>query len=197
MSCLDTRRAIWSIAFSGAVLSFSLAACGGSNSDSPAGDMGDTSYYGQRGVTSRPNATGRMVSLDQFAGRFIWADYAAPWCSPCVPQSRTIRSLTHSGIRDVVFLTVMTSEMGGYGHPPTTDTAARWASRFGLDPEMVLAADLTAMTIPKHILFSPEGHVLFERTGQLGASHIRETLSRFKEDWRRWKEFGTTAEWMR
>jgi hypothetical protein len=95
------------------------------------------------------------VAYEQFAGQFIWADYAAPWCQPCEPQTQDVKAVDDSIGPEVVFFTVMTSDMEGYGDPATVETAARWASRFGLDPGRVLAADLTAMTIPKNLLFSP------------------------------------------
>jgi len=121
------------------------------------GNMNDMSYYGQRDQVFRPNAQGEMVCVDQYEGKFLWADYAAPWCSACKPQTRDIRKLDGRCGEDVVFLTVMTSDMKGYGDPATRETAARWSKAFGLDPTRVLAADLTATTIPKHILFSPDG----------------------------------------
>lgn len=164
--------------------------------DSPVGNMADSSYYGQRGSVSRPNARGELVAYEQFAGQFIWAEYAAPWCQPCVPQTQDAHAVDSSYGPEVVFITVMTSDVGGYGDPATVATAAKWASRFGLDPERVLAADLTAMTIPKHLLFSPDGHLLFEKTGQMRASEIRDVLDRYMADWRQWKETGWLAEWM-
>ena len=91
----------------------------------------------------------------------------------------------------------MTSDMGGYGEPATVATASKWATRFGLDPARVLAADLTAMTIPKNLLLSPEGHLLFEKTGQMRAAEIRDVLNRYMTDWREWKENSKVAEWMR
>ena len=154
--------------------------------------MDDTSYYGQRGQTFRPNAEGEMVCLDQYEGRFVWADYAAPWCPACKHQAQDIRRLDGNCGEDVVFLTVMTSDMGGYGDPATRQTARSWSKSFGLDPSRVLAADLTAKTVPKHILFSPDGQVLFEKTGQLGAGEIRSTLTRYKQEWQAWKSSVST-----
>ncbi len=177
-----------------AILLFLLAACGPST-DPPVGDMTDTSYYGLRGTVSRQNARGQMVAFEKFEGRFVWVDYAAPWCAPCAYQAREIRKLEDS-FDDVVFLTVMTSDQGGYGDPATQSTAARWASKFGLDEDHVLAADLTAMTIPKHILFSPEGHVLFEKTGGMSSDQIQSRLASYKDDWHTWKTTAELADWM-
>lgn len=181
------------------VIGLLAAGCGDpyAKVESPVGDMTNTSYYGQRGSVSRTNARGEMVAYEQFAGQFIWADYAAPWCQPCVPQTQDVNAVDNSYGPEVVFITVMTSDMGGYGDPATVATASSWASRFGLDPGRVLAADLTAMTIPKNLLFSPEGHLLFEKTGQMRAAEIRDVLNSYMADWREWKENSKVADWMR
>jgi hypothetical protein len=178
------------------LLAAALAGCGSGQDRSPAGNMADRSYYGQRDTLTRPNARGEQVALQEFEGRFIWADYAAPWCRYCGPQAGFVRQAEDSFGRNVVFLTVVTSGMGGYGDPATSQTAADWASRHGRDPSRVLAADLTAMTIPKHILFSPEGHVLFEKTGQMQTAEIQTTLAGIMQDWRRYKESVKYADWM-
>lgn len=155
---------------------------------SPAiGNMTDTSYYGHRGKTFRPNANGQMICFDQFEDHFLWVDYAAPWCSTCEPQTAAIREVESSCSGNIVFLTVMTSDDGGYGDPATRQTAKRWSAMFQLDPSRVVAADLTATTVPKHILFSPDGQVLFEQTGQMNANEIRQTLARCRQDWQSWK----------
>ncbi len=164
---------------------------------SPVGDMTDVSYDGQRSRVRRPNAQGDLVALEQFAGRFVWTDYAAPWCGPCQPQTRNLLAVEQSLAGEVVFLTIMTSEMRGYGHPATPETAARWASRFGLDPQRVLAADLATMSIPRNLLFSPDGQLLFDKTGLMSADGIRSTLGRYMNDWQEWKASGKKADWMR
>jgi thiol-disulfide isomerase/thioredoxin len=173
--------------------------CGGSSGgrNFAVGNMADTSYYGQRGRVSRPNAQGQKVALETFAGRFIWSEYAAPWCNPCTWQTKEFKNIDGEFGEKVVFLTVMTSDMGGYGDPATQATAANWASRFGLDPARVLAADLTSIKIPKHILFSPDGQVLFEKNGGMSSKEIEKTLYRYMNDWREWKKSGKRARWMR
>src|SRR5213592_4972457 len=123
--------------------------------------MNDRSYAGQvspSGVTRRVNAGGNMVAIEEFRGHFVWADYAAPWCQPCIPQAQAIKQVETSLGERVVFLTVMTSASEEYASIPDRQTAKAWANRFGLNPERVVAAtNLWAWTIPTHILFSPEG----------------------------------------
>ncbi len=181
-----------------------LAGCdqqqGGSSSKqsgfSQAGDMRDTSYRGQRDKVSRSNANDKNVMLQDFAGIFIWVDYAAPWCTPCGPQTRAVKSVASTAEPNIVFITVMTSDMGGYGDPATSTTALNWARKFQLDKQYVLAANLTSMTVPKHIFFSPEGHMLFEKTGSMSASDIHTTLTQYTKDWSAWKHTLTKAAWM-
>lgn len=126
------------------------------------------------------NGRGEFVSLTDFAGKLVWVDYAAEWCAACRPQSATIRSLAREYGDDVVFVTVMTSEPEGYGHPATQETAARWARQAALDPARVVAADLSSMTLPQHALFSPDGEEAFRHTGTLSAAQIRGAIGRVR-----------------
>lgn len=136
--------------------------------------------FGQQPDAAGINALGDTVSLADFSGRLVWVDYAAEWCAACTPQSATIRSLAGAHQGDVVFVTVMTSEPAGYGHPATQETARRWAERASLDPARVVAADFSSMKLPQHALFAPNGTEVFRHTGSLTAAQIRETLERFQ-----------------
>ena len=165
------------------------------------GVMSDVSYAGQvtpEGTKMRVNANGRSVAVSEFRGRFVWADYAAPWCSPCAPQSRVIRRLQDRYVGNVVFLTVMTSETTGYEGRPDQGTARSWANRFRLDPELVVSADdLYGKVIPSHMLYSPDGHTLFAYTGSMSEEQIRDVLTEKMSDWNTWSLTGEQAEWMR
>lgn len=155
------------------------------------GNMADTSYYGLRNL-ERLNGLGQPVTMAQFGGRFVWADYAAPWCSTCFPQSENVKSLDEAlGQQSVVFITVMTSDRGGSpSKPATVATAKRWADRFRLDAARVLVANLSSMTLPKHILFSPDGQVLFEHIGYLSVSEIQTILGKYMAAWEDWRDYG-------
>jgi hypothetical protein len=56
-----------------------------------------------------------------------------------------------------------------------------------------MVANLTSMTVPKHILFSPEGHMLFEKTGSMSVADIHTTLTQYMKDWSAWKHTLTKA----
>jgi len=178
-----------------------LAACGTEYDDRFEGVMSDRSYGDQLtadGCRLRPDGRGEPTCIDRFAGRFVWADYAAPWCPPCVDQVPALKQLDAELGEEVVFLTVMTSVTPGYRSIPAAATAAGWAERFDLDPTRVVAADnLWGMTIPTHILYSPTGQSLYRSTGYLPAAAMREILERRIADWRRWQATGDRADWMR
>ncbi len=175
-----------------------FSACG--QDDRYVGKMDDTSWAGQVTPTntiSRVNANGRMVSIDEFRGRFVWAEYSAPWCSPCIPQARAIRRLDQRYRDKVVFLTVITSASTDYGDVPTQKTAKAWAAKTRLNPDRVVAAtNLFGRTIPSHILYSPEGHALFRHEGLLSADYIRKVLEERMAEWHEWNRNGVTADWM-
>ncbi len=160
------------------------------------GNLTDVSYLNRRGKPGRPSASGTPVALTDFQGSFVWAEYAAPWCGPCGPQAKTIGKLDGK-IDGLVFLTIVTSEQGGYGHPATQATASRWAGTHGLDPARVVAADLTALTVPRHILYSPRGQVLFAREGTMDEAEIRTVAAQRMADWQTWADTDVKAEWMR
>jgi thiol-disulfide isomerase/thioredoxin len=180
-----------------------MAGCGGDRQpDNPyLGNMNDFSYSGQvtpDEIIYRISASGRDVSIAEFEGHFIWADYAGPWCQPCVNQAQAIKSLENNFGDRVVFLTVMTSKSPQYEDVPDRQTALAWAGRFGLDPDkVVVATNLWAWTVPTHILYSPEGHTLYRSTGYLPADQIASLLSTYIRDWERWERTGERADWMR
>lgn len=179
------------------------AGCGGdSTPENPyVGNMDDYSYSDQvkpAGNLYRVSASGKQVSIGQFKGRFVWADYAAPWCRPCVTQAKAIKSLEKSLGDRVVFFTVITSASEEYEDVPDQQTAMAWAQRFGFDPDRVVAAtNLWAWTIPTHILYSPKGQTLYRATGYIPAEEIQGLLSRYIIDWEKWDRTGEKADWMR
>ncbi len=164
------------------------------------GDMYDTSYAGQvtpSGTKYRINAAGEEIAIDRNAGKFIWTDFAAPWCPPCTPQAQVIKRLENVYPDTVVFMTVMTSKSAKYRDIPDQQTARAWASRFGLNPENVVSAtDLWGRVVPTHFLYSPEGHTLYEYKGGMSEAQIREVLARYIPEWQAWDRVGTRAEWM-
>jgi len=165
-----------------AALLLTIASCGpdGPSTDRRVGDLSDRTWGGLRDKPPRTSASGKPVRMEQFEGRFVWAEYAAPWCSTCEKQGPVLRQLERSLGDEVVFLTVMTSGMDGYGDPATRATAQAWSRQHGKDPDRVVAADLTWMTIPRHVLFSPAGQMLFERTGFMSDDEIRRIIERHR-----------------
>jgi thiol-disulfide isomerase/thioredoxin len=159
------------------LLSLTVAAfsCSGGGDDPVVGNLDDFSYMGRRGVPYGPTATGESLDLAAFKGRYVWVDYSAPWCGPCVSQAPTIRRLEHAYNGRVVFLTVLVSDSSPR-KPATRATARVWASQHQLEEAHVAAGREAVRYIPTHVLFSPMGQTLFRKSGVLSEGQIRSTI---------------------
>ena len=160
------------------------------------GNMNDLSYSSGRTQEPRPNALGKPIYMPDFEGRFVWSEYAATWCPVCAKQTPETRKVEKELGDEIVFLTVMTGKSNAYNDHATVATAKEWASRYRLDPERVIAAELWFKTVPEHRFYSPEGHTLFVHVGYLSADQIREVIAYYRTGWERWKETGERAPWM-
>jgi len=115
-------------------------------------------------------ASGRPASLSEFHGNYLWVDHAAAWCSYCAPQTRTIKALARRYGDRLTFVTVVTGT-DKVMESPSAATARDWAERFGLDPDRVLARFGTD-TLPHHVLYSPQGEVLFRDSGLYDSDRV-------------------------
>jgi len=128
----------------------------------------------ERAAASYVTAGGRPASLSEFRGDYLWLDHAAAWCSYCAPQTRTIKALERRYGDRLTFVTVVTGT-DEVMQPPSADTALEWARRFGLNTERVLA-HFSTETLPYHVLYSPQGEVLFRDSGLYDQRRIVEVL---------------------
>lgn len=151
------------------------------------GDLSDHSYAGQitpAGKKYRINGEGERIAIDRHAGKFVWADLAAPWCPPCVPQTQAISALESIYGDRVVFMTIITSDEAGTLQPPHPRSASEWARRFRLDPaNVVVATDLFGRKVPAHFFYSPTGQTLFHHIGGLSEAQIRTVLNQHLSTW--------------
>ncbi len=142
-----------------------------------AGKTENKAYHQHLGVS----ADGQKTSLADFEDSYVWVDYSAPWCAPCRMQAEVIFSLEHEDISDTAFLTVLVSDYRGGA---SRSTARKWAEKYRLDPEMVIAEEgrttMGGSAIPEHALYSPTGVLLYRQVGYHTASQIKEVISRFK-----------------
>ncbi|UCE01497.1 MAG: hypothetical protein JSW67_09395 [Candidatus Latescibacterota bacterium] len=124
------------------------------------------------------------MALENFAGYFVWVDFAASWCGPCTRQAPLISKLEDVVGEDVLFLTLLTSAAEPTSQA-TVGTAAAWAKRYRLNPYLVVAGHERARTIPQHILFSPLGQTLYHAIGYHTDVQIRATLAQHMNRWNR------------
>ncbi|MBS3896925.1 hypothetical protein [Silanimonas sp.] len=124
----------------------------------------------------RVDALGTPRQLAEWQGRPVLVAYGAAWCQDC---PALVAAAEAAGQRDgLVVLHMLTSTVAGYGHPPGASDAATWAERFGLPPERVWAADLTAKPLPAWTLFDAEGRVRAEHEGPIDPRRLAAALDR-------------------
>lgn len=168
------------------VLLFAMTGCGGDDRSDPyVGNMDDFSYGGRRGKLYGPTASGERLKLADFKGRFVWIDFAAPWCGPCMRQAPIIKQLEKKYGKDVVFLTMVTSDSQP-GVRASQATAQRWAKQHGLDPRHVMPTDEWGRVIPQHVVLSPLGQTLDWQVGLRNDVQIRSTIAKHMREWRAW-----------
>jgi len=134
------------------------------------GASASSAYGGMADRGMGTNALGRRVTTDQFAGRYLWVEYSAPWCGHCPNQARQTRSAHRMVGSDVAFLTILTSEQ--VMQPATVQTAERWARRHRLDERFVVAGGNTSMPVPQHRLYGPGGELLYSGRGLHSSAQI-------------------------
>ena len=124
------------------------------------------------------NIYGEPVELSDYFGNYLWVDYAAEWCSYCDRQTKTLKALEHKYADHLEFLTVVTGT-SDVMQSPSGDTAKDWAEKYKLNPEMVIARDLSN-TLPYNRLYSPTGEVLFEKSGLMRNHEVEAVINNLR-----------------
>ncbi len=161
------------------------------------GNMNDTSYSSVRSKPPRHNAYNTPVKIENYEGKFLWAEYAATWCKTCEQQASQVKKVQSLLKDQISFMTVITGQSTRYGDHGTVGSAMLWASRHRLDPQHVYAAKLWYKTIPEHRLFSPQGHTLFVHVGYLDSSQILDIIEYYRAGWETYAQTGEAASWMK
>lgn len=159
-----------------------LAACG---SDDKAGEFYtlwdlDGGCNSTRPGAVRRDANDRIVDVcDLAGGRWIWATYAAPWCSASRSQAPAVNGLTRAGRRDFDVFVVLTSGDDVFT-PASRNHASAWAGAFGFAPGRVLyASEDATRTLPQHLLIGPDGHTWYRYIGYLDTNEMQRLLDDF------------------
>jgi peroxiredoxin len=143
-------------------------------------------------VFNLPDIDGKMVSLNEFAGKYVFIDYWATWCGPCkaeIPEYK--RLIADYKTKNVVFISISVDK----------DKAA-WEKmvRKGLEvtdpetgkpvvPEQVIAMDWLQLHdavkynkiwlvkyIPTFVLIDPQGKIVNARAQRPSNPVLRSTL---------------------
>ncbi|WP_412852119.1 TlpA family protein disulfide reductase [Ectothiorhodospira shaposhnikovii] len=127
----------------------------------------------------RVDGTGRRVDVcDKVEEGWIWVTYAAAWCGASQTQAAAIRELLRSAGPSLQVYTVLTSADEPF-QPAGVAEARRWAGRFGLPPERVLAEGHSIRTLPQHLLIGPDGRTWYRYIGYLQATEMQTIIHDF------------------
>jgi peroxiredoxin len=126
-------------------------------------------------VSGKELATGRPVSLDDYAGKWVLVNFAASWCIPCQDEMPALRQFARAGTRyDATILTVT--------YDPS-DTASLRSMLHDDDATWPAVADAAADVswgvhdgIPQSFLVSPEGLVVAYFPSGVQATLVESTI---------------------
>lgn len=138
-------------------------------------------------LTLTNSATGETFTLADFAGKTVWVEPMASWCTNCLGQQRLVKEAIRelgAAASDYVFISLSVE-------PNDTDAIlAEYAVRHEFDwlfavatPEMVQALvehygrTITSPPSTPHFILGPQGMPSVLSTGRHSSTEIREQLS--------------------
>ena len=104
---------------------------------------------------------GKVLSLDDFRGKFLLLDFWATWCAPCVSELPALKAL-HEEYRDEPRFAIVSLSLD-----ESSDDLARLVKEQGLawpqallGPDSPIAAAYGATAIPATFLIDPDGRIV-------------------------------------
>jgi peroxiredoxin len=104
---------------------------------------------------------GKLVSLDDFRGKFLLLHFWATWCAPCISELPSLRALNEAYRDDPKFAIVSLSvdERRNDLDHLVKDEGLAWPQVL-LGPYSSIAAAYSAMAIPATFLIGPDGRIV-------------------------------------
>lgn len=104
---------------------------------------------------------GKLLSLDDFRGKFLLLEFWATWCAPCVSELPAFRALRQAYRDDPRFAIVSLSldERPDALDHLVKDAELAWPQAL-LGPDSPIAAAYGATAIPATFLIGPDGRIV-------------------------------------
>jgi thiol-disulfide isomerase/thioredoxin len=103
---------------------------------------------------------GQSIDMSQYKGKYVFINYWATWCKPCVNEMPSLQRLTEKlKEENIVFL---------FASDETTEEIAMFKRSNNYNMEFVKIEDLASLgisAIPTSFVYNKNGEVIFAETG--------------------------------
>ena len=126
------------------------------------------------------DATGKIVSLQEYKGKMIFINFWATWCPPCIAEMPSMQKLYDDYKNKIVFLFVTTDSF---------EKANKFSTKEGLSLPIYQSVsnpplELESSTIPATYLIDKQGNVVTAKIGAAdwNSESFREKLDSYIRD---------------
>ncbi|MBV6479266.1 MAG: Thiol-disulfide oxidoreductase ResA [Ignavibacteria bacterium] len=129
---------------------------------------------------SYPDINGKMISLSEFRGNYIYIDVWATWCKPCIyeiPYLKKMEEDYHG--RKIKFMSISIDEDIEKWKKTVLEKPLGGIQIIASDPDASIRKDYLISGIPRFILIGSEGEILNENAPRPSDPASRELLDSF------------------
>ena len=124
---------------------------------------------------------GNLHNLTTMQGKVVIVDLMATWCLPCIAQMEHLNTVRDAyREEDVMILSVDTDRTEGMDRLQVwmEQNNARWP--YGFDTDRV-AQKLEMRILPKIVIISPDGQIVFETQGEAYPASMARVINRYAD----------------
>lgn len=106
---------------------------------------------------------GKMISLNDYKGKYVLVNFWAHWCSPCIKEFPAMQKMYEQADKD-------NFEIIGIHAGPFNEQAAEFVNHFKISFPIVVDADTSLKewdipALPMTYLINPQGEMIFKALG--------------------------------
>ncbi len=102
---------------------------------------------------------GELKKLSDYRGKYVYIDFWATWCTPCINEMRLTKALNETYKEQVEILSISIDESNKKFQKFTSKMTYDWV--FGRASNLdKLKEDYRIMLIPKYVLVGPDGEII-------------------------------------
>jgi cytochrome c biogenesis protein CcmG/thiol:disulfide interchange protein DsbE len=133
-------------------------------------------------ATEGTTLDGDEVSIDDYRGRWVFVNFFASWCTPCIEEHRELRAFeeAHRDAGDAVLVSVT--------YDNDADEARAFFARYGgawpviNDPETTLGVAYGVAQVPETFVIAPNGTVVQRFPGPVTRADLDEVIAVYEAE---------------